>query len=342
MSKKIYIGNVENKGRNIKKIYIGDSNNKAREIIDAYNGDSINKARWNFHQHRWFMDPGAVPDCITEGRTEAEWCRCGLSDGGQWLPKDPTNHHGPLDRTTDGHNCCVHVSDTYDYCAACGANWNHTYGEIDPNNHCGPILHNDTIPDCITPEYRTEYCNACGGNLGTWEIGPKDPDNHHGPVTKENNRHSCCIHPLELWDRCDACTATFKYSTGPYDPDNHECAEKDDIYTSNNDVEPTISVYIGTHLHTVKCTGCLATLSETTENCNPDGNWITTTQPTCNSAGWQMCSCTKCGQTCYDLLPTTDHDWQYTGDYFTDMGITEYKYRCSYCGNEKWSYDNPF
>ena len=120
MAKKIYIGNIDNKGRTIKKIYIGDSNNKAREVIDVYNGDSNNIARWNFHQHRWSWDPGVAADCITEGQASSEWCRCGEFSGGGWLPKDPNNHHGPVGNTTDGHNCCVHVTDKYDYCAACG------------------------------------------------------------------------------------------------------------------------------------------------------------------------------------------------------------------------------
>ena len=151
--------------------------------------------------------------------------------------------------------------------------------------------------------------------------------------------HSCCIHPAESWDHCDACTADFNYSTGSYDPTNHDCAGRDHIYTSNNDVDPIINVYVGTHIHVIKCDGCLATLDETIEGCTPDGNWQIYYQPTCSSDGMQMCQCSLCGQICYDLIPATDHDWRYTGNYEGMVG--EYEYECTSCGIRKWSTDRP-
>lgn len=45
MSKKIYVGDLNNVARNVTKIYVGDNNNKAKRVIKGYIGDSNNTAR---------------------------------------------------------------------------------------------------------------------------------------------------------------------------------------------------------------------------------------------------------------------------------------------------------
>lgn len=144
MPKKIYIGDPNQKGQQVRKIYIGDSNNKAQKIKAVYLGDANGRAQLTYcaHESTW-SEPHRGVNCITPGNTYNYCNRCK-----ERISTTSNSLYGP-----HGDTEYVYLNDDNheEVCSICGEVINtesHTFDKY--------VSTSDTT--------HAKYCNICNSN----------------------------------------------------------------------------------------------------------------------------------------------------------------------------------
>lgn len=145
MPKKIYIGDPNQKGQQVRRIYIGDSNNKAQKIKAVYLGDSNGKAQLTYcaHESTW-SEPHKGVNCITPGNNYNYCNRCGThvstTSNSLYGPHGNVNEYYYLNDATHEGLC--------EYCENAIVTEPHTFDKY--------VSTSDTT--------HAKYCNICNSN----------------------------------------------------------------------------------------------------------------------------------------------------------------------------------